>query len=122
MLTLKWFSRDSTNQDYRLFGVDLSHSHFDGLGGVYIIWRAHGFIPKAVYVGQGIIKNRLHAHRKDPRILQYTSKEKPLYVVWAGVPSVHRTGVEMYLHNELNPLVGEPPQGTRIRVNLPSYE
>ena len=122
MLTLNWFSRDRTNQDYWLFGVDLSHSHFDDLEGVYIIWRAHGILPKAVYVGQGIIKNRLYAHRKDPRILQYSSKEKPLCVSWAEVPWVHRTGVEMYLHNELNPLVGEPPQGNPIpvRVNLPS--
>ena len=119
MLTLNWFSRDSTNQDYRLFGVDLSHSHFDDLKGVYIIWR---ITPVAVYVGQGIIKNRLRAHRKDPRILQYNSKEKPLYVAWAEVPWNYRTGVEMYLHDELNPLVGEPPQGNPIpvRVNLPS--
>lgn len=122
MLTLNWFSRDRTNQDYWLFGVDLSHSHFDDLEGVYIIWRAHGIIPVAVYIGQGIIKNRLYAHRKDLRILQYNSKEKPLYVTWAEVPRGHRTGVEMYLHNELNPLVGEPPQGNAIpvRVNLPS--
>ena len=122
MLTLNWFNRDSNNQNYQLFGVDLSHSHFDDLEGVYIIWRAYGIIPKAIYVGQGIIKNRLYAHRNNPDILQYYSKAKPLYVAWAEVPWDYRTGVEMYLHDELTPLVGEPPQGnpTPLRVNLPS--
>lgn len=115
MLTLDWFYRDSFNQNYRLFDVDLNSSHFADLEGVYIIWRARGIIPVAVYVGQGIIKNRLYSHRNDPRILQYNSPT-PLYVTWAEVPKVYRTGVEMYLHNELSPLVGEPPQGNPIPV------
>ena len=78
----------------------------------------------AAVIGQGIIKNRLRAHRNNPDILQYRTQTSPLYVAWAEVPWIHRTGVEMYLHEELNPLVGEPPQGTPIpiRVNLPSYE
>ena len=122
MLTLNWFNRDSNNQNYQLFGVDLSHSHFDDLEGVYIISRAYGIIPKAIYVGQGIIKNRLYTHRSNPDILQYYSKAKPLYVAWAEVPWEYKTGVEMYLHDELTPLVGEPPQGnpTPLRVSLPS--
>ena len=122
MLTLNWFYRDSFNRDYRLFDVDLNSSYFTDLEGAYIIWRAHGIIPVAVYAGQGIIKNRLYSHRNDPRIFQYNSKAKPLYVAWAEVPKEHRTGVEMFLHNELNPLVGEPPQGNPIPVpvNLPS--
>ena len=61
MLALNWFSRDSNNQNYQLFGVDLSHPHFHDLEGVYIIWRAYGIIPQAVYVGQGVVKNRLYA-------------------------------------------------------------
>ena len=122
MLTLNWFCSDSSNQNYRLFNVDLSHSHFDDLEGVYIIWRAHGIKPVAVYAGQGIIKNRLRVHRNNPDILQYHSEKTPLYVAWAEVPWEYRTGVEMYLHDELTPLVGEPPQGnpTPLRVNLPS--
>ena len=123
MLPLNWFSRDSENNEYTLFDVDLSHPHFDDLEGVYIIWRVYyGIMPKAVYVGQGIIKNRLRAHRNNPDILQYQSEKKPLYVAWAEVPWDYKIGVEMYLHNELTPLVGIPPQGnpTPVRVNLPS--
>lgn len=122
MLTLNWFCRDSANQNYRLSDVVLNESHFANLEGIYIIWFANGIIPQAVYAGQGIIKNRLSAHRNDPRILQYDSQTNPLYVVWAEVLRVRRTGVEMFLHNELNPLVGEPPQGNPIPFpkNLPS--
>ena len=122
MLTLEWYYRDSFNQSHRLFDVDLSNPHFDDLEGVYVIWFAYGFIPQAIYVGQGIIKNRLYAHRNNPDILQYRTQTNPLYVTWAEVPWVHRTGVETYLHEELNPLVGEPPRGNPIpiRVNLPS--
>ena len=120
MLTLNWFYRDSFNQNYRLFNVDLNSSDFADLEGVYIIWFAQGIIPQAVYVGQGIIKNRLYAHRNDPRILKYNSQTTLLYVAWAEVSWVHRTGVEMFLHNELNPLVGKPPQDNPIPVNLPS--
>ena len=122
MLTLNWFCRDSANRDYRLSDVLLSDSHFTDLEGVYIIWYAQGIIPVSVYIGQGIIKNRLYAHRNDPRILKYNSPTTPLYVAWAKVAWIHRTGVEMYLHNELSPLVGEPPQGNPIPVpvNLPS--
>lgn len=121
MLTLEWFYRDSFNRNYRLFDVDLNSSDFADLEGVYIIWRASGIIPKAVYVGQGIIKNRLYVHRDNPDILQYHSEKNPLYVTWAEVPRKYKTGVEMFLHNELDPLVGMPPQGnpTPVPVNLP---
>ena len=119
MLTLEWFYRDSFNQNYRLLDADLNSSNFADLEGVYIIWLARGIIPVSVYIGQGIIKNRLYAHRRDPRILKY-SQITPLYVAWAEVARVHRTGVEMFLHNELNPLVGESPQSNPIPVNLPS--
>ena len=65
----------------------------------------------------------MYCHRKfGPLLLQYNSQTKTLYVAWAEVSWVHRTGVEMFLHNELSPLVGEPPQGNpmSVSVNLPS--
>ncbi len=44
------------------FGVNLTHSHFDGLEGVYIIWHG-GQNPTTVRVGQGIIRDRLDQHK-----------------------------------------------------------
>ena len=52
--------------------VNITHPHFTGLGGVYIIWHG-GQTPQTVYVGRGQIANRLQAHRSDPSILKYSS-------------------------------------------------
>ncbi len=80
--------------------VDLSHTHFDNLEGVYIIWQANGPV---VRVGQGIIRDRLAAHRNDKAITTYHS----LHVTWAPISSSYRNGVERYLANVLRPLVGD---------------
>ncbi len=97
--------------------VNLSHSHFEGLEGVYIIWHA-GNNPHTVRIGQGIIKERLATHRDDSEIQAYSSYG--LYVTWASVALKYRDGVEAYLANKLNPWVGERfPDVTPIQVNLP---
>jgi len=97
--------------------VNLDHSHFDAMHGVYIIW--HGGSPSAtVRVGKGFIRERLKNHRTDPAIQKY--KQHDLYVTWASVPEASRDGVEAYLAQRLNPLEGERyPQARIIEVNLP---
>lgn len=93
--------------------VDLTDPHFNGMEGVYVIWRSDG---KAVRVGQGVIKERIAAHRGDPQITQHN----PVYVAWARVPAVSRDGVERFLANRLQPLEGSIfPLATPIQVNLP---
>ena len=97
--------------------VSLSHSHFDSMDGVYIIWHG-GNNSKTVRVGQGNIRNRLEAHRIDPKVQAYT--HFGLYVTWASVPEDSYNGVEAYLAQKLNPVVGERfPDVTPIPVNLP---
>ena len=97
--------------------VNLDHSHFDDLGGVYMIWYG-GADGKWVRVGQGLIRDRLRAHRKDAEIQTYATRG--LSVTWAQVGSVYRDGVEAYLAQQLNPLVGERfPGATPTSVNLP---
>lgn len=96
-----------------LLWVDLGHSHFDSMEGVYIIWQANG---QVVRVGQGIIKDRLSAHRNDPAITRYNN----LYVTWAPVLATYRNGVERYLANTLRPLIGDAfPNAVPMAVNLP---
>lgn len=96
-----------------LLNVDLSHSHFNNLEGVYIIWQGNGPV---VRVGQGIIKDRLTAHRNDPTITTYSS----LYVTWAPVGTLYRDNVERYLANILKPVVGDTfPNVTPTQVSLP---
>ncbi len=97
----------------QLLHVDLAHSHFNGMDGVYIIWQAAGPV---VRVGQGICKDRLSQHRNDPAITKYQN----LHVSWAPVPAQFRDGVERYLANILNPVVGDAfPNAQPIPVNLP---
>jgi len=85
--------------------------------GVYIIWHG-GSKPATVRVGQGIIKDRLAAHRTDPQVQAYA--QLGLFVTWASIPETYRHGVEAFLAAKLNPIVGERfPNVVPIDINLP---
>lgn len=102
-----------------LLTVDLQHSHFDNREGVYIIWHG-GQNPRTVRVGQGDIRDRLGAHRRDDAVLAY--KEHGLYATWADVPKASQDGVERYLAEQLTPMVGQIfPEAEAIQVNLPPW-
>lgn len=97
--------------------VNLAHAHFDRMHGVYIIWHG-GANPATVYVGKGFVRERLQAHRTDARIQAFN--HLGLYVTWAAVASSQQEGVELYLANTLQPIVGERhPMVPEISVNLP---
>jgi hypothetical protein len=85
--------------------------------GVYIIW--HGGNPSCVVrLGQGNIADRLLDHRLDEEVMAY--KKYGLYVTWASVPSYQRDGVEAYLAEKWDPLVGDRfPDVSPIAVNSP---
>lgn len=87
--------------------------------GVYIIWH-DGNPGRVVRVGQGIIKDRLSAHRNDRRILAYR-QNGTLRVTWASVPyQFQRDGIEKYLAQTWVPLVGDAyPDVLPIAVNSP---
>jgi hypothetical protein len=86
--------------------------------GVYIIWHG-GPTPRTVRVGQGDIKARLTAHRLDPAIGAYRP-QGGLWVTWASVSQRELDGVERYLSEQLQPLVGDHfPDAIPIAVNLP---
>ncbi len=100
-----------------LNSVDLQNSHFENLEGVYIIWHG-GIQPQTVRVGQGIIRDRLSAHRKDTQVQAYS--HLGLFVTWAPVEKSYRDGVEAFLTKWLDPKVGEVFPGQKaIEVNLP---
>lgn len=99
-----------------LQSVDLSNVRTTG---VYIIWHA-GNPARVVRVGQGDIAARLTAHKNDSKITQYAQRGT-LYVTWASVPrQADRDGVERYLADTWNPLVGDAfPDVAPIAVNSP---
>jgi hypothetical protein len=114
MNTVDWIkSKADTWLEFEAF--DLSTANADG---VYMIW--HGGNPgHVVYVGQGDVRSRLTAHRSNPTITQYRARGK-LYVTWASVPAYQKDGIERYLANHWDPLVGDAhPQATPIAVNSP---
>ena len=97
--------------------VNLSHSHFDNLTGVYIIWHG-GSNPATVKVGKGIIRERFTAHRTDPQIQAFSSLG--LFATWASISSIYQDGIEFFLATRLKPKVGERfPDTIPIEVNLP---
>ena len=101
----------------RLDTVNLEHAHFDFMEGVYIIWHG-GTDARTVYVGQGIIRDRLAEHRLDARIQTFASNI--LYVTWAPVDGANCDAVENHIFDRLKPLVGErKPVAIPIAVNLP---
>ena len=74
-----------------------------------------------MYVGQGIIRNRIDHHRgQHSRILDKVVA-RHLRLTWAVVPTLaYRNGIERFLSETLRPLVGEAwPDVLPIRVNLP---
>ena len=97
--------------------VNLAHLHFNGRGGVYVIWHG-GTNPRTVYVGQGNIRDRLTSHRNDPDILQYA--RHGLFVTWAEVDVQYRSGIERYLADSLTPLQGaQHPLVEPVPVTFP---
>lgn len=114
MFSLNWVKSTSNNW------LPFSAVNLDGVtaDGVYIIWRG-GNPGKVVYVGQGDVKARLQAHRNRTDITKY-AKIGTLYVTWASVPSQQKDGVERYLANTWNPLIGDAhPDVNPIAVNSP---
>ena len=86
--------------------------------GVYVIWY-DGVPGRYVRVGQGEIKERILAHRQDPKITGY-AQSGTLRVTWAEVQAPFLNGVERYLADQLRPLVGDAfPDVAPIPVNLP---
>ena len=87
--------------------------------GVYVIWRGDQN-RTVIRVGQGYISDRLAHHSTDPTILQY-AQGYDLYASWVVISDLNdRDGVERYLGNTLDPLVGMRfPNVTPLVVNAP---
>ena len=116
MLALKWFACGNDKHWCSLEHLDLSGVSENG---VYIIWH-EGNPGRVVYIGQGApVCDRLAAHRGDAMIQKY-KVHGTLRVTWASVPAAQRDGVERYLADKWNPLVGDAhPAVLPIAVNSP---
>ena len=114
MLSATWLKCNSGNW-CSFSNLDLSTVDEEG---IYIIWHT-GNPGKVVYVGQGDVASRLRTHRDDPRITRY-AQYGTLRVTWANVSVAYRDGIERYLADKWNPLVGDAhPDATPLVVNSP---
>ena len=115
MITLNWLKCGS---DSRWCSFELLNLNTVTELGIYIIWHK-GNPGRVVRVGQGDVADRLSKHRTDPEIIAY-KKIGALRVTWASVPAHQRDGVERYLADTWNPLVGDAfPDAVPIAVNSP---
>ena len=115
MLTVSWV-KFTDDLWFSLNNVNLNSLTEKDIG-VYIIWHG-GDNANMVKIGQGIIKNRLVAHKKDKEIQAYSHLN--LYVTWAYLQESLLDGVEAYLAEVWPPLVGERfPDRKPIAVTLP---
>ena len=106
-------------QGYHWFNLlEIAWSDVKGEEGVYVIWNpAH--LPRAVYVGQGNLDDRLYKHKNDSKVLAY-ARDGVLYVTWAKTLERYQDGVERFLADNFRPLVGKDwPNVPGIVVNLP---
>ena len=117
MMKLDWIKRQR-NAWHQLNNLNLKKVPDDE--GVYVIWHENILDDEnCVYVGQGIIRDRLEYHRRNDEVRIY-EVFGTLHVTWASVPAAYRDGVEKYLANKLDPSVGERrPEVPPIAVNLP---
>ncbi len=99
-----------------LNSLNLNHSLFDDLEGVYIIWYWDRLgYPITVKVGKGEIRTWLRRHSTNfPQF--YPGRN--LFVTWAEVHPDHQDGVENFLGNKLRP-EDIYPCVNPIAVNLP---
>ncbi|MCY4654210.1 MAG: hypothetical protein OXC95_13725 [Dehalococcoidia bacterium] len=90
--------------------------------GVYVIWRQGNDdnSPRYIYVGQGIIAQRLLQHQKARSLLELENHVGLLWVTWATISPYQMDGVERYLGDVLDPMLGNRhPDADPIPVNLP---
>ena len=103
--------------------LDLTHMAVKDVDGVYVIWHdgSHSeYALHCVRVGQGNISDRIGDHRRDIEITTYDSRGK-LFVTWAAISDLEtRLGVERFLADQLDPLVGTYPDVQPILVNFPT--
>jgi hypothetical protein len=97
--------------------VNLTHQLFNNLEGVFVIWHG-GLTPATVFVGKGVIREKITQYRSDERIQKFA--ELGLFATWTPVPPESCAGVESFLINNLKPIVQDQlPPANQIQVNKP---
>ena len=116
-----WIKNTQNNEWFDFLRLNLGAPYFaNGKKGVFIIWYVSPGASKVIKIGSGVLAEQLKNLRLNPQILEF-SKSGPLKVSWVAVNGVlkeeHLLGVERYLYDAYNPLVGEKNSAEPIPIN-----
>ena len=93
--------------------------------GVYVIWAESDDTWEAIYVGQGILRERLLAHIPNPNsdnrcITRRFNKVEEKRFQFMILDAKDLSGAEQFLYNHFNPECNEKdPGGTPEEVEIP---
>lgn len=121
ILNVIWQKNNQNNEPFDLLRLDLSSPYFSGKKGVFVVWCITSPSSKVIKIGSGNLLEQLKNARSNPLVLQY-SKNGPLKVSWIAVNGVLKEeqmlGVEAFLYDIYNPLLGEKNSSKPIKVKL----
>ena len=90
--------------------------------GVYVIFTNYNNIPKAEYVGKGVIKERLEEYTENQPMRLRRKITGSLYVTWASIQDANdQRNAEAFLIQRLNPRenIQRPVPHPLFTINLP---
>lgn len=117
-MQVQWVKNSTNGQWFDLLRLNLSAPYFIDKFGVYVIWYSSPGSSRVIRVGQGDISSRLKEHSSNPEIMKY-SQYGQLKVAWAIIDPRYADGVEAFLFDTYQPLIGErKPAAQPIPVNL----
>lgn len=100
-----------------LFKLDMDHEVLRKAEGVFIIWTGASE-RKVLKVGSGSIRSMLMTAKSDIAIHAFANIG--VFVTWTEITAIKRSGVELYLINNLKPLVVNfTPKAIPIKIKLP---
>lgn len=115
MLRVEW-CKCMLGSKCRLDLLNLTNEYFSSLVGIFIIW-SESDKRKTIYIGRGIIRNRLKEMKSDAAVQRYGPN---LFVTWAEVATINLDGVEAFLYNKLDPAIKDNMICLDfIEINLP---
>ncbi|MBX4181425.1 hypothetical protein KW807_01000 [Candidatus Parcubacteria bacterium] len=119
ILPVVWNKNPQNQEWFDLLRLDLSAPYFKDKKGVYMVWYVSSPTSRVIKIGSGVLADQLRKLRENPLITAY-SKNGPLKVSWVAVNGVLKedqmVGVEAFLHDLYNPLIGEKPGAIPIPV------
>ncbi len=121
MISVIWQKNTRNNEWFDFLRLDLNAPYFTGRRGVFVIWYTGTGVGRIVKVGSGNIAEQLNLMRSNPLVLEF-SRKGTLKVSWVSINGAIKEsdilGVQAFLADTYNPVLGDRPGADPIQVNL----